>query len=570
MTTHPLPREPFAAPRIAAISGAGPRRPIAMVLGMHRSGTSLCAHILGAMGIDIADEIGASASNVSGHWERWEIVEFHDRILRLFNRDYLGPLHDFPLPAAWWADPRVSQIKREIVAFLAGRMGDGYFGFKDPRTVRLLPLWHQIFNDLKLAPKMVLCVRNPAQVARSLGERDNLDPALGEYRWLVYMVDFFRYCGGFEVCTVDYEDWFRDPCANFEKLKKLLDVEWQQSRPDLDLVLSGIVDPALRHDESHYNEPYQPLVRSLYRLVGDYGRDSGVRDEVNNFVAQFISFQNSQAPLHQALENLAATATKYPELEQEAVALRADIEQRAATEAALRADIEQRAATEVALRADIEQRAATEAALRADIEQRAATEAALRADIEQRAATEAALRADIEQRAAIEAALRADIEQRAATEAALHVEIERGAEILRSTVAERDARERAAAEVLQGEIASLRSQLAVSGRDLRERTTAVDALRGEIRSSRIQLAAAEREARERGTAAEVLQGEITSLRSELDAARDVGRAALASLRTPPAPIPEVPRNTGWVMVILRRLGLRSSYPIAASPVIADG
>jgi hypothetical protein len=112
MTTHPLPREAFAVPRIAAISDADQRRPIAVVLGMHRSGTSLCAHILSAMGIDMADEITAAPSNARGHWERWEIVEFHDRILRLLNRDYFGPLHDLPLPPAWWADPRVSQIKR--------------------------------------------------------------------------------------------------------------------------------------------------------------------------------------------------------------------------------------------------------------------------------------------------------------------------------------------------------------------------------------------------------------------------------------------------------------------------
>ena len=407
-TNHQLLNEPFAAPRIAAISGVGQRRPIAMVLGMHRSGTSLCAHILSAMGIDVADEVAAGPSNAKGHWERREIVEFHDHILRLFNRDYFGPLHDFPLPPAWWADPRVSQIKREIVAFLARRMGDSYFGFKDPRTVRLMPLWHQIFNDLNLAPKIVLCLRNPAQVARSLRQRDNLDPGIGEHRWLNYVVDFFRYCGGFEVCTVDYEQWFRDPCANFTKLKQLLDVEWQQSRSDLDLVLSGIVDPALRHDEPHYDEPHQPLVRSLYRLVSDCGRDGGVRDEINKFVAQFVSFQNLQAPLHPILETLAAAAARYPNLEEETAALRADIEHRAATEAELRADIEHRAATEAELRADVEHRAATEPELRADIEHRAATEAALRAGIEQRAGAEAALRADIEQRAAAEAALRAE------------------------------------------------------------------------------------------------------------------------------------------------------------------
>jgi hypothetical protein len=542
MTAHPLPREPLAAPRIAAISSAGQRRPIAVVLGMHRSGTSLCANILGAMGIDIADEITVAPSNARGHWERWKIVEFHDRVLRLFNRDYFGPLHDFPLPVAWWADPRVSQIRREIVAFLAERMGDSYFGFKDPRTVRLMPLWHQIFNDLKLTPKIVLCVRNPVQVARSLAMRDSLDPALGEYRWLIYMVDFFRYCGGFEVCTVNYEDWFRDPYTNFEKLKKLLDVEWQQSRPDLDLVLSGIVDPALRHDESHYKGAHQPLVRSLYRLVGDYGRDGALCDEINNFVAQFISFQSLQAPQHKAVENLAATAAKHWELEQEAAALRAKIEGRAATETALRAEIEGRAATEAALRGDIEQRAATEAALRADIEQRAASEAALRANIEQRAATEAALRADIEQRAVTEAALRADVEQRAATEAALRADIEQrelalGAEIERGS------------EILRG-------TLDVAERASREHIAAAEALRGEITSSRLRVAASERDARECAAEAEALRDEVISVRGELAAARDVGRAALASLKGEAAMPPEAPRNVAWLTSALKLLGLR--------------
>jgi hypothetical protein len=32
-------------------------------------------------------------------------------------------------------------------------MGNGYFGFKDPRTFRLMPMCHQIINELKLAPE---------------------------------------------------------------------------------------------------------------------------------------------------------------------------------------------------------------------------------------------------------------------------------------------------------------------------------------------------------------------------------------------------------------------------------
>ena len=111
--SFPLDGERFGKGRIAAIADAGQRRRIVVVLGMHRSGTSLCAHILSAMGIDMADETqSGSRRTTMGHWERWEIVEFHDRILELFNRGYFGPFHDFSLPVAWWADPRVASDQR--------------------------------------------------------------------------------------------------------------------------------------------------------------------------------------------------------------------------------------------------------------------------------------------------------------------------------------------------------------------------------------------------------------------------------------------------------------------------
>src|SRR6201993_1104078 len=128
-TSQSLFIEPPRRERITAISGVVQRRPIVLVLGMHRSGTSLCSQLLSALGVDMADELrvpghtSPAPDNPRGHWERWEIVEFHDRIFRLFNRDYFGRFHDFALPVAWWADPRVVQIRREMVAFLRQRMG---------------------------------------------------------------------------------------------------------------------------------------------------------------------------------------------------------------------------------------------------------------------------------------------------------------------------------------------------------------------------------------------------------------------------------------------------------------
>src|SRR6476646_11943789 len=118
VSPHLRLKEPFERGRLTSISAAPRRRPVVLVLGMHRSGTSLCSHVLSALGVDMADQVAPpghaapAADNQRGHWERWEIVEFHDRILALFNRGFFTPFHDFPLPVAWWADPRVADIRR--------------------------------------------------------------------------------------------------------------------------------------------------------------------------------------------------------------------------------------------------------------------------------------------------------------------------------------------------------------------------------------------------------------------------------------------------------------------------
>ena len=618
-TSYPLAVEPFARARVAPVADADRRRPIVVVLGMHRSGTSLCAHILSAMGIDMADEIRELDSNARGHWERWEIVELHDRILGLFNRDYYGPFHDFSLPVAWWADPRVSVIKREIVGFLERRMGDGYFGFKDPRAVRLMPVWHQIFNDLKLAPKIVLCLRNPAQVARSLHARDGLDLETGEYRWLTHMVDFFRYSGDFDICTVEYERWFTDPFGNFEQLKKFLDVPWQQSECDLGLVLSGIVDPALRHDSSDHREAGQPLVRSLYALARDDHPDGGARHQTSDIITQHINFQKLHEPFQRAFENIAGIAAKLPQVEQEAADLRAAVGERDAlieaanvrasaaearlAEALAAAEAQRIHFAEIVAERDAHAEAmgAAIAGLREDLARAESEAAALRTALNEREATsqEADARAnasearlagslaEVEPQRLQITAISGDLSDQNTAAAALQAEIEK----LRSALAQAEQRGQehaATAAAARAESAVLRDGLARAELESVEASAVAEAICAEITSSRIALARAEREAQDRAAVGAALQAEINSLRSalaaverrrlegeaataalhaqiaslrhELAVAREVGSAALVSLRMDPATAPEVPQKTGWLALVRRPFGLRARLP----------
>jgi len=532
LSPHSLSIEPPRRDRITAISSAVQRRPIVLVLGMHRSGTSLCSHILSALGVDMADRIpgpGATSphpSNPRGHWERWEIVEFHDRILGLFNRDYLERFHDFALPVAWWADPRVVQIRHEIVAFLQQRMGETYFGFKDPRTVRLMPVWHQIFNELKLAPRVVLCLRNPAQVARSLYAREGLDPEIGEYRWLVHMIDFFRYTSQYELCMVEYEEWFSNPSINLEKLQKFLDLPWQQSEADLGLLLSGIIDPALRHDDSNHSEAGQPLIRTLYKLLGRAGQN-GDRDQIASVVSQFVSFQQLQRPFLQVFEGVAKVAAKYPEIEQEAAALRAAVHEREAivdAADARAASAEGRLADALA---EIEQR-------RTQIAEREVAFAELSHRAEELLAAQHAMQAELSHRA----------EELLAAQHAMQAEL--AARETAHQHAEQKAQKHAAA------VAALHSEIAASRKALAAMEAEIAALRG-------RLAQAEGEVRERAAAAVAQQAEIAAVQGALSAAQQVGKAAIAACRVETVGPAKPDGPIGWRQSIMRFFGAGTSF-----------
>lgn len=541
--------EPPRRARITAISNAVQRRPIVLVLGMHRSGTSLCSHILSALGVDMSDDIDVNPSNAGGHWERREIVEFHDRILSLFNRDYSGHFHDFALPVAWWADPRVARIRREIVAFLEQRMGEGYFGFKDPRTVRLMPVWHQIFNELRLAPKIVLCLRNPAQIGRSLDARDGLDPEIGEYRWLVHMMDFYRYTSKYDFCTIEYESWFNNPTVNIERLQKFLDLSWQQSESDLALLLSDIVDPTARHDDANRREASQPLVRTLYKLAGRDGEDQA-RDQIAHFVSQFVSFQQLQRPLLRTFEDVAKTAAKFPETEKEAAALRAAVSERDAGIAAAESRANAAEARLADALAEIERQTAQIAefgvALQAAQGQVATDEAAL-----QRVRQEAQER-DAASRESVAEAQRA-LQQRADETQSLQAEVATLHDALAR--AERAGRERAdATEASQAEARTLRERLAKTEREMQEHATAAQVSEAEVGVLRGRLAQAADEATKRLSAVEAFQAEIAALQDTLTAARQVGKAAIAAFRLDAA-APVKSDSTGrWWRRMMRFFG----------------
>lgn len=156
------------------------------VLGMHRSGTSGVAELLGRNGIDLGATsalMPATAFNPHGHFEIQALSEFNESVLER-------------LSSTWWAPPSIETVQRAMEDHIADARGfwrsisDGFAGttpplIKDPRLSLLLPIWRLVLPPSTL---FVICIRDPLAVARSLLARDMIDLPVGLAMWEMYNI----------------------------------------------------------------------------------------------------------------------------------------------------------------------------------------------------------------------------------------------------------------------------------------------------------------------------------------------------------------------------------------------
>lgn len=179
------------------------------VVGMHRSGTSLTIRILAALGVDLGPRdslIPADAlDNREGYQEQAPIVQLNDELLRALG----GHASEPPELSPGWENGAEVQLfatrARELVAEL---YGSAPWAFKDPRASLLLPFWYAVVPELRV----LVCVRNPREVARSMERRG--DPYPLEHwlnMWHRHTSQALADSEDRERAVVIYEDLIDDP-----------------------------------------------------------------------------------------------------------------------------------------------------------------------------------------------------------------------------------------------------------------------------------------------------------------------------------------------------------------------
>lgn len=244
-------------------------RPVVVVLGSGRSGTSLLMQVLGALGMGLSDKmIEARRDNPEGFFEDARIVKIQADLLR-----GLGAWPYHPLPGDWLACPETAYAEAALRHVLREHLArPGTWGFKDPRTASFLPLWQRLFAEEGIAPKYILALREPGKIIRSFMQAYETPAETAELVWLRRTCDALWHTQG--AChIVHYEDWFSRPAevaaglAHFTGLPEL-------GRDGLHALVKPDLDRAGRGDYALSNADAQSLHAALETCRGnDFDRE---------------------------------------------------------------------------------------------------------------------------------------------------------------------------------------------------------------------------------------------------------------------------------------------------------
>lgn len=269
-----LPRDETASPNLAG-------KTVVLILGMHRSGTSLAAHAFAAAGLPLGQHLllDPRPDNPDGYWEDADVIAAQEDLLKarfggiekVWGVEGLDDVDGPDCPAG----ARASALAR-LKGILANRLARSQlFVVKDPRTARLLPVWREVSRQTGVRLVSVLAIRHPGEVARSILKRDGLPVALGEIMWLRSVADVLTHTGAAPnhplVATIVYDSWFSQQGNNRQAIERLASAVGVEA-------VRNWVTPVKEVHRHHQAAPVMfPVTNEIYHAIAGFG--AGAMDE---------------------------------------------------------------------------------------------------------------------------------------------------------------------------------------------------------------------------------------------------------------------------------------------------
>lgn len=273
-----------------------------IILGMHRSGTSLLSGLLSQVGVAMGKRLYAPQTGVNekGFWEHEDIVDTHDELLLTLNSQWDDVL---PLPDKWWESRTVQPFVGRLSAYIKRDFSNApVWALKDPRMCRMLPLWFPILARERASPIFVCMNRNPFEVVGSLQKRDGFSREKALVLWLSHTLSAERYSRGYPRVFTDFDQVVKKPVEVLSKIEKEANVIFPIPVDRAAEKIERFVSPDLRHHQvgaglDHTDEGLASMAQELYRLLLKIpSGHEGQHDLIDEIARDFLAYQNRWHP----------------------------------------------------------------------------------------------------------------------------------------------------------------------------------------------------------------------------------------------------------------------------------
>jgi len=254
-----------------------------VVLGVHRSGTSVLTRLVNMIGCYVGTEgstVGFHDENLKGYWERHDVMALNDDILAHYDCRWDDLLQwdansTNPLPEV--LEHRIKQIIHELDHHRP-------WVIKDPRLCQTFKHWKEHLE----VPQVVIAWRDPIEVALSLHKRGiSYQHALAI--WEHCTLGIFRSTAELHPLIVKHEDLLKTPYAVTQKI-----YDWLLERgvhgihmPSIQEV-NTFIDPAL-YRAKYIDAPEIMIPKEILSLTDWLQKGEG------GILNSHLSYQGNQA-----------------------------------------------------------------------------------------------------------------------------------------------------------------------------------------------------------------------------------------------------------------------------------
>lgn len=273
------------------------------VLGMHRSGTSAVARALNLLGVYLGEPehiVNPRANiNPKGYWEHRGIVDIHEQIFNTLGRTWRDLR---PLDNEWWKLQSISGLREDLINLLIREFADKpLWGWKDPRTCLMLPMWEEILEELGTEVGYLIVFRNPIDIANSLMKRDNSSANQSYSLWTLYTLTALEETKNKNRTIISYDEYVNNWHPSLKKIAAELDIPWPHDKTRLNQEMESFLDTDLRHNHSSLDDLSEKVrsaelpesMASLYKLCLKAANE---QDFINS--EEFITEINSMYSEH--------------------------------------------------------------------------------------------------------------------------------------------------------------------------------------------------------------------------------------------------------------------------------